>query len=483
MIKRFLIITGFCLSVTAIAQNTTLINQEINKLKADSTLEHASWGITVISAKTGNIIASHNSEQSLIPASTLKALTTGAALDILGSNFKFLTRIAYSGEFDTKTGILNGDVYIIGGGDPSLGSKYFKGQGEILNQWVDTLKGKGIKKITGSIIADGSIFEYNPTPPQWIWADIGNYYGAGASGLSYKDNTFTIRFNSGSTGTTTQISSTDPVIANLELKNNVIAKGTFDSAYVYGTPFNYQYFCEGAIPPNKINFKVKAAMPDPALFCAQSFSEILQKSGIEINSKPTTIRLLEGKTSSVVKKELFVHQSPTLDKIVYWINQKSVNLYAEHLLKYLGYSQKGNGSNHSGIGVLKEYCANNSISTSGIYLYDGSGLARANVINTAAQAEIMYRLSQQKEFKTFYNSLPLAGKTGSLKYMFKGTIAEGNLRAKSGSFTGVRAYTGYVTSKNGELLCFSVIVNNYIGSARLIKKKLEGLLIAIAEIE
>lgn len=460
------------------------LNTEVGKLKADKSLQHASWSICVLSALRDTTIYEHNSHLSLVPASTLKTITTGAALAILGTEFKFKTKIQYSGLFDILTGTINGDIYIIGGGDPTLDSKYFSSNSTLTDKWAAILKNKGIKTVTGKVIADARIFEKNTIPSQWIWSDIGNYFGAGASGLSYHDNSYTVHLNSGILGTKTTIAKTSPYISNLNIHNNVVARGRKDSAYIYGAPYSYHRIIEGSIPPNRNNFKVKGSIPDPALFCAQELTKSLTKAEISVSGKATTVRILKEsklftKTST---QKLHTHLSPNLEKIVYWCNLKSINLYAEHLLKYIAYNKIGVGTEQAGTKVIIDYWKSKGVDISGWTMHDGSGLSRSNIITTKTQAEILRAISNEKTFSAFYNSLPIAGKSGSLYKMCKGSLAENNLRAKSGYLTLARGYTGYVKNKNGELLCFSVLANNYECSPAAMRRRLERILIAIADL-
>lgn len=466
----------------------TKLSIEIEKLKTDKALQHAVWSICVIPALKETVIAEYNSNVSLIPASTLKLLTTGAALSMFGAEYRFKTKLGHDGTFDTITGVLNGNLYIIGGGDPTLDSKYFRDKNDstsTTDKWALILKNKGVKKIEGAIIADASIFEDNMVPPQWIWADIGNYFGAGASGLSYHDNSYSISFKSGNAGTVTTIYKTEPYVEGLQMVNKVIAAGNVDSAYIFGAPYSNYRTIEGAIPANRSDYMVEGSIPDPSLFCAQSLEKSLKSIGVTISKKATTVKLLKelGLFTPGVRYVLYTQYSPTLEQIVYWTNTKSINLYAEHLLKYIAFSKTGIGREDKGIEQVKKFWNDRGIDMGGFVMNDGCGLSRANIITTKTQVQALRKMYLDKNYKAFYNSLTVAGKPGSLGGLCEGTFAENNLCAKSGYITGVRGYTGYVKNKKGETLCFSVLVNNFECSPTEMKKKLEKLLIAIAELE
>lgn len=474
--------------LSSFSQNVSKLNAEIEKLKTDKALKHATWSICVTSTKNDNILAEYNSHVSVVPASTLKIVTTGAALSILGSDFKFQTQLQYDGVFDSITGTLKGNLYIVGGGDPSLDSEYFRDKKDSLSttdKWAVILKNKGIKKITGAIIGDASIFEDNLIPSQWIWSDIGNYFGAGACGLSYHDNKYSLYLKSGAAGNKTIVMKTSPEIEGLQMINHVIANGRTDSAYIYGAPYSFYRTMEGSIPPNKNNYEVEGAVPDPALFCAQALTRSLKAIGVSVSEKANTVRSLKenNKYTASDKNTLYTHYSPTLEKIVYWTNLKSLNLYAEHLLKYVAYKKKGIGREQDGIEIITNFWKNKGADMGGFVMYDGSGLSRANLITTKTQTQILRIMTKEKTFKAFFNSLPVAGKSGSLGSLCEGTCAENNLCAKSGYITLARGYTGYVKNKKGEMLCFSLLANNYECTPTEMKLKLERLLVAVAESE
>lgn len=470
------------------AQSKSKLNAEIELLKKDKALQHASWSVCVMNTKKDSILAEYNSTSSLVPASTLKIVTTGAALSMLGSDFKFETKLQYDGTFDSINGKIKGNLYILGGGDPTLQSSYFRDKKDsltVVEKWAYALKAKGIKQIDGAVIADASIFEDNMVPAQWIWGDMGNYFGAGANGLSYHDNMYTVFYNSGELGSKTSIVKISPSISNLQFVNTVTAGGSGDNAVIYGSPYSNYRFAEGTIPANKSNYEVDGSIPDPSLFCAQELNAALKKAGISVSEKPTTVKIQKDNSeyAAANRRTLYTHYSPSLDKIVYYTNLKSNNMYAEHLMKYIAFKKTGVGSTADGVKIISNFWKEKGVDIGGLTMNDGCGLARANVITTKTQTQILRVLSKEKNFNAFYNSLPIAGKSGSLGGLCEGTIAENNLRAKSGYITGARGYCGYVKNKKGELLCFSVLANNYECSPTEMKRKLEKILVAIAEMD
>ena len=449
------------------------LQAEIYKLQDDPDLKHGSWGICVLDAKKDSVMAEYNSAVGLVPASSLKVVTTAAALCTFGENYRFETKIQYDGILDTINGVLYGNLYIKGGGDPTLGSKYFlkdKDTVAVAWKWARLLQTKGIHKIEGSVIADPTLFDVNTIPETWIWGDMGNYYGAGAGGLNYRDNLYSIYFQSGNDGDTAKITKISPSMPGLKLYNYVRAGGTKDNAYVYGAPYDNFHFITGSIPSKRNDYQVDGAMPDPAFYCAYEVDSVCRKCGIQILGKPQSLRKLRLTNMDVKKRRitLFSEYSPRLAEIIWWTNKKSVNLFAESMLRNLAVRRTGYGAEGSGTDAVTAFWAGKGVDVKGFYMNDGCGLSRWNSITPRQFTEMLRVESRDPGFKTFYKSLP--------EY-------NSNVVAKGGYITRVRSYTGYSTRKNGNLITFSLIVNNYDCSPVDARKKLEKLLDLIGQLD
>ncbi len=485
-------------SGAAISQTATGLDRlkaGIEKLKKDESLSTAAWGVMVMEATTGKEIASYNPHQSLMTASTMKTITSGAALSILGPDFRFETKIETDGKVD-GAGVLNGNIFIRGGGDPTLGFERIQGNAtlpELMQEWTAAIRATGIKSITGSVIADGSIFEEAMAPSTWPWSDLGNYYGAGACGLSIHENLYFLTFKYGpNIGDTTTITKCEPEIPGMVFHNRVTVgpSSIGDQAFLYGTEYAYLRHIRGTLPQGITEYAIKGAIPDPELFAAQSLTIALRSAGTTISGNPSTMRILknEGQISSYRKTRILlqVHKSPPLNDIVYWLNKKSVNLYAEHLVKYLGYRKYGQGTNFHGTLAITEYWKSKGISTLGFRMADGSGLSRNNGITPAQMAEILSVMSKDSSYAEYLLSLPVAGVAddpGGWGNFGKGTPAASNLRAKSGFIAGVRGYAGYFKSKSGKLCCFSMLANNHTCGVSDMRIKFQDLMLLMVELE
>lgn len=451
-------------------------------------LKHGQWSVYVINTENNQVILDVNGEKSLAPASNLKLLTSAVALSLLGEDRQFKTYLEYNGLID-KNGTLSGNIFIRGEGDPTLGSSEMKdvlSLPELLNHWVTAVQSQGIKKITGNIIADDAYLDYMPLPGDWFWEDMGNYYAAGTSGLCINENLYRLYFKPGKkVGSRATVVRTDPIIPDLEFINHMKTGpvGSGDKGFIYGAPWQYIHQLEGTIPAGVSQFSIKGALPDPAKFAAGSLYNQLLKNDIAVLGKVSTVR--EEGAVSKKRKQFHVITSPALKDIIFRLNKRSVNIYTEQLLKILGKEFKGRGTFENGIDVLEEWLESRNIYTDGLLLHDGSGLSRANGTPTRFFAELLAAIKSDKIFDAYYHSLSVAGDPndiGYMKNMCKGTAAAKNVRAKTGLINRVRAHSGYVTTKTGKHLCFSMIANDYSGSYRAIDRIHEKIMIQLAEL-
>jgi len=466
------------------------VNKLLKEMSAFPDFKTAGFAFYALDIQSGETIASVNLDLALKPASTLKLLSTATALQLLGPDFRFETSIAYTGEIDTANKLLIGNIIIIGGGDPALGSKYFDSTKErqFLNEWTNAIKELGIDSITGGVIADARAFSWDIVPPAWSWMNMGNYYGAGPCGLSVFDNSYAVLFNTGcEAGDATEVVGVSPETVELKFNNTVTADSiSYDNAYIYGAPYSKRRYIRGQLPLSKEKFGVKGSMPDPALVVAIELEIALQEMEIATTQPTTTIRRLQmqDKTTSGQRIKLFTTFSPLLSEIIAQTNIHSINLFAEHCLIHSGIKLGAAPETMCSADSVLSFWARKGIDTQGMSVYDGSGLSQYNAITPRQMVYLLkYMKLESNYFDIFYNSIPVAGKTGTLKHMFSGSIAEGKLRAKSGTVSRVKAYAGYVTSKSGREIAFSMVVNNFSCKSSEATEKLEQLMIALAEFD
>ena len=471
----------FYISTIALFVSIFLFSKNpVDEFVNDPSFKHANISISVRDLSSQKTIFQHRPESATIPASTMKVVTTATALELMGPDFTYKTTLLHDGKID-KDGVLNGNLYIVGSGDPTLGSLRL-GDKWFLDKWVKALQDAGIKQINGSIVADESRFDNEGANPKWIWEDIGNYYAPGIYGIAYRDNTLNVVFNSKGVGTTPEIVNINPVIEDLTIENNLkSSRISFDSAYFYGSPRSKERSVRGEIPANKDRFIVKAELPEPSLILIHDFQKKLTEQGISVNEEPYTLQATDYsyKTKGFARTTIYTHESVPLSKIIQEINQYSNNFYAEQLFKSISLYHYGHGTNRASIQYIKQFWKSKGLDVNQLFMEDGSGLSPSNAVTAQFLTDLMTYMYQKSQYKeVFFNSLSIAGKKGTLAGLLKKTDLSGKVFAKSGTISRVRAYTGYIIQDNRQWV-FTVMVNNYNGNAWQTLTKIENLLIEL----
>ena len=456
-----------------------LLNQASAQSSADKfidndLLRNASVSLLVLDLNTGQKVSEISPTHSLIPASTMKLLVTATALELLGTDFRFETKLQIGGKIDDN-GVLNGNLYIYGGGDPTLGSA-FVGNRDFLKQWLTAVKKAGIKSINGSIIADASLFDDEGINPQWSWEDIGNYYAPGIYGISYLDNTARVHLNSNERGSTPMVTKTVPEIPGLTFENNL--KSTTigkDSAYFYGAPRSNVRSIYGEIPMNRSNFVTKMDIPNPPLLLAQHFHDLLIDNGVNISYPPSD----QYHAATNERKTFYTHQSLPLSRIAKEINFTSNNHYTEQLFRYLALQNSSIATTRGAVQVVRNHWKSKGLAVEQLFMSDGSGLSRTNAVSAEFYVQLLTYMRKQSKVSTgFYDSLPAAGESGTIEWILKNTPLQGKLKAKSGSISRVRCYAGYIDLPNKNY-AFAVLVNNFNGRPRDVIKEIEKYLVSV----
>ncbi|MCT2409018.1 D-alanyl-D-alanine carboxypeptidase/D-alanyl-D-alanine-endopeptidase [Chryseobacterium antibioticum] len=437
--------------ITSVAEKTMLSAKElvdinVNTMMADPVLKNATWGFVVYDPKTKKVISSYNENTPLVPASTTKLLTTETALSLLGENYRWMTQLEYSGTID-ENGVLNGNLYLIGSGDPSLGTNKAGAWSyrDIISDFMSGLSREGIRKVNGDIIIQTALFKGNIAmlPENVVWLENNNYYLP--------------------VGTTREIS---PANEKLIVKKSGL---TSDKKYFYVSPYAKQMVYAEKYEGDGV---LTTKLPDAPAYLANTFRTTLVKSGIGVTGKVTP-RMTDATPES--RKLVSAYKSPTLGDIIFYTNQHSDNSLAEALLKTVGFQKMGDQTSESGRVVVTDHLKNESFDMIGLNYMDGSGLSRSNNVTPISQVKFLTSLMDEKYYKTYFTSLPVGGQSGTLKRMFIGT-GNGQVFAKTGTLNKVKTLAGYLKTNSGKTLVFSLMVNNYSGSVDMVKKRMEKIL-------
>jgi serine-type D-Ala-D-Ala carboxypeptidase/endopeptidase (penicillin-binding protein 4) len=452
--------------VTAQSVAVKLANA-IKQFEADQQLRHGIISLCVTDAQTGKTLYEHYSQLGLPAASTQKLFTSVAAFELLGADYRYKTKLGYDGEI--KKGVLNGNLYVTGSGDPTFGSWRWKGTGDavILKKWVQEVKKAGITNINGRVTTNESGFSHQAIPDGWIWQDIGNYYGAGAYSINWRENQYDLYLHSGNTiGDSVHIAFSKPApVAERNFVNELstAAKGSGDNAYIYlGVAEERNALLRGTIPAGEKSFSISGAEADPVSDFICDLTLALMADSV--NSVSACVRgrdLYDHQKINLNDIHFFAtHYSPPLDSINYWFLRKSINLYGEALIKTIAREKGVLGSTEKGVELVRNFWAEHGIDKGAINIMDGSGLSPQNRVTTDAEVKVLQYAKTRPWFNVFYNALP--------EY--------NGMKMKSGSIGGSRAFAGYHTAKDGKQYIFSIIVNNYDGSAGEVVKKMYKVL-------
>lgn len=481
MIKHFFAIILCVWAVNANAQSSK-IQAKIDALSKDAALKHAGLGVAIVDVESGKTIASKNAQQSLLPASTLKVVTTASAIAMLGADYTFETKLEYTGKI--VDGNLQGDLIIRGQGDPTLGSDRMEAATdyeEVMSTFIRTIQQQNIQCVEGQVIGDASYFASDINGKGWQWIDLGNYYASGVWGLNFHENLYYLHFaQTSKLGGQPKISLVSPEVDGLTFVNELTSAGakTGDNAYIYGAPYTPTRVVRGTIPVGNKTFKIKGAVPDAPLWAAELLTTQLEHNGINTSQKVASNMSWDTPISNT--KVLYTHRSPKLSTIVERTNMKSVNLYCESMLRTIGKHKQDVGSAEAGVEAIQAFWEDRGLSFDGVKLEDGSGLSKNNVVTASFMAKFLRKVYKDKNiYPHIKASLPIAGQSGGMKYMLRNTNGAGKVIAKTGSLSNVRAFAGYVTTKTGKTLSFSIMVNNYTCSGGQLRKKLEPLLLAM----
>ena len=436
------------------AQVSQKLQAAMADFNADEQLKFALSALYVINAKTGEVVFDQNSRIGMTTASTEKIVTAATAFDILGADYRYETKF---GIISTASGK---SLYVEPAGDPTLASwRWEETKDEVfLAKLKSAINKTGIKNLE-SVIINTKNWDDETIPDGWIWQDLGNYYGAAAQAVNWRENQFDLILKSGpAQGSTVTVVKTNPFLYDYKIISQATAgpKDAGDNSYLYYPSMGEKNgVLKGSIPLGQNNFTVSGSIYDPANQFVKTIINSL-KGTVSFNNSNVNI------TKNNVKEVqwFYTQSSPDLSKIIYWFLRKSVNIYGEALLKTIAIQKGEKGSTNSGVKIVQDHWKAIGIDPEELHLYDGSGLSPQNRITTHAQVEILKYAKQRPWFKDYYEAFPLYN----------------DMKMKSGTINRVKGFSGYQQSKDGNEYIFSFLVNNYSGSQYSLIRKLYKVL-------
>lgn len=438
------------------------VQAAIDKFVNGSTMRHASAGVAVSRISDGEVLGSHFLDRSVITASTMKTVTSATALRVLGPDFRYETRVWLDGEL--KKDKFVGDIIIEGAGDPTLGSVHFPNQPDIVKEIIAALQALGIKKVEGQILTDESLYPFPGPSVEWNVEDLAWGYGAGVYPLNFLDNhvqaTFTCK-----NGELSPITITPPV-PGLGIVNHMTV-GKEDDCQVLLDLGNPAVVFYGTVNENDYKFTISHNLPGALL--ADSVSRTLKSSGLKYKAKD--------KRHAANKTLLLTHRSPRLDEIIRSLLDRSDNMFTEGLLRTIAVHEGLRGTASNGASVVKRLWAHDGLDTDALYMYDGSGLSRADRNSPHFFLDMLRYMAQHDcEGVYLYQLMPKAGKR--IGKLLPQTRLANDIVLKSGSMGNVQCFVGYYPASKPEY-CFSLLVNYWNGSRADLRDEMDRMLISI----
>ena len=462
------------------AQNKKIAD-EVKKMTSDSQLKHATVAVSVYNISQNKQEYAYDADRMMSPASLMKLFTTAAGFEKLGKGFRFKTSLGYTGTI-ASDGTLNGDLVIIGGGDPLLGSYRYKQtvMDTLFRLWYNAIRKEGIKSVNGRVVADASIFDGTQLHDTWLWGDVGNYYGCGATGLNFHENMYFVFFNPGRReGLPADIDHVLPKGIDVRAQNHVSTgpSNSGDQVVIYGTPTASMRYYEGTVPMGKNNFKVRGALPNPAKTCAELFSNYLKEKNIHVTSHAYDETVPLKKVSFI-----FDYYSVPYSIVAQYTNMTSNNLYAESVFKYLGYNASGKGNFKTGADAVCKYLKDKGMDMSAVNVVDGSGLSKSGMATARFFTDFLAKVQKADYYNDFRKSLPKVGESGTARNLLAGQMPKNaEVYVKSGTMSGVCSYAGYATRDNGDKLAFAVLVNNHTASSAAVRPYVAKLVLTMLD--
>ncbi|MGQ9454913.1 MAG: D-alanyl-D-alanine carboxypeptidase/D-alanyl-D-alanine endopeptidase [Armatimonadota bacterium] len=439
--------------------------RKIDQFLSDPVLNHGVQSVMVRSLKTGTTIYERNADLAMIPASNMKLIVSATALDRLGPDFTYSTRVYTCGKVNAR-GVVEGDLALVGGGDPTLETRD-------LRNLAREIKCRGIRKVAGDVIVDDYLFDDRRLGTGWAWDDLSYYYSAEISALNLNRNTVRVWVYPGKCPGEPAVVRLDPANSYMEIESiPITGEANSQKAVWVSRVLGANVVKMGGSIPVGVRVSGPEAMVtvhEPAIYAGHVFVSELRKQGIVVLGK---VRREKVNSDAVLVCE---HRSPPLSEILKLLNKPSDNLIAEVLLKTLGAVIKGNGSAESGREVEKEFLSAVGVDMSGVSIVDGSGLSRLNCLTARSLVDLLSFMYRHKHFKVFLDSLPIAGVDGTLRNRMRGTRAQNNVRAKTGYVSRVSSVSGYLTTRSGEPLVFAILMNRHLctsSSATAIQDKI-----------
>ena len=430
--------------------------------------ERSFWSVLVREAASSDDLYAQNAAKLMMPGSAMKIITVAAAAELLGWDFQFETKLVAIAPIEDH--VLQGDLIVIGGGDPSISER--SDVPGALRGIARNVRDTGITRIEGGVIGDDDLFDDNLFGHGWTLDNLPYGYAAAVSALEYNEGSVDLLIRAGAAAGDPVAIDVRPAGGGLQIDNELVtvAESGTGRLTLHRLPGSPRVVVRGQIPAKATPFARTASVDNPTAFFVSAFRAALTAEGIEVNGDAIDIDDLPSKPDLSAARSLVSHKSPPLRQIAASMMKVSQNQYAETLLRAIG------GRDKAGT-VLRSW----EVADDSYVIADGSGLSRYNYVTSDALVRILQRMqADPKHAHAFADTLPVTGRDGTLSKRLAGTAADGKVRAKTGTVDNVRAIAGYVDTAGGETLVFSIIANNFSAATSTIDAAADKALLRLA---
>ncbi len=456
------------------------LSAALDSVFADTALAHAHWGVLVRSLDTGETLYRQNPAKTFLPASNMKLVTGAMALEALGPEFRFRTRVLAAGP--VRDGALRGDLVVVGGGDPTISARFGGDDARaVLRSWADSLRAHGVTRIEGAIVAIDTAFDRRLAGRGWAWDDLDAAYAAEVSGLEFNEGTLQVRVFPAERVGAPGIVVLDPPTGYAPIVNRTVtvAPGAAARLDVERDLTGPAVVVTGQVPADT-SLRASVAVRDPTRYFVAVLRETLREAGVAVDGPALVPGDRDEELGTpAATTPLFTFHSPPLREILPAMMKPSQNQIAEILLKTLGRELRREGSAAAGEAAIDSLLRTRGIDPRALVMADGSGLSRYDLVTPELLVELLAMMTRSPSWELWYSALPVAGVDGTLERRLVGTAGEGRVHAKTGTLTGVRALSGYLTTAGGERLAFSMLVNHHLLSSRDADRVVDAALLRI----
>ena len=467
--------------------------QRVEAALSSNGAERGYWGALVVDEETGETLYALNADHFFKPASNIKLFTTTMALATLGPYFRARTTIETAAELD-RSGRLHGDLVLVGRGDANLSNRVFPfaKQGEragpadkVLAELADQVMARGVKEISGDIVADDSYFAPARFPSGWTVDDTVWSYGSAVSAIAVNDNVLTLQVQPGAVGAPVLVS-WEPWPGPYTVRNEArtVAAGTADAALELSRdPESRVFRLGGTLAANSPARSLPLAVPEPAELAAAQLKALLEARGVRISGSSRARHA--GEPAPVAPagtaNVLAGRASESLIEDMRLTNKLSQNLHAEIMLRVAAKEGAGAETLELALKFAAQFRESIGLAPGDVLQSDGSGLSRNSLATPQSVAGVLLYAARQPWGLDFASTLAVAGEDGTMENRMKGTAAAGRVRAKTGTINSAVALSGYATSLGGRRLVFSLFGNNYAGNGRDAAAVLDAICVAMVE--